>query len=160
MTLHWADLAFVVAIVIAGGATIYLLLVGKLRRMLAQDRRDIEHRLTALTEAIRQGVPVSAEGIAATEVLDLSDIEANSHVVPAPVVPPIGVKAADNSEEREEVPSEIRVAIAAAAIAALGNHARVRSARRIPSTDVVSPWTQQGRVIVQSSHNLRTQGSR
>ena len=54
----------------------------------------------------------------------------------------------------------IQAAIAAAAIAALGNHARVWSARTIPSSDVVSPWTQQGRVIVQSSHNLRTQGSR
>jgi len=56
----------------------------------------------------------------------------------------------------QEVAPEIQVAIAAAAVALLGKSARIRAARRVPSQDVVSPWTQQGRVIVQSSHNLRS----
>ncbi len=47
--------------------------------------------------------------------------------------------------------------IAAAATAFLGKAARIRSARLAPATvENVSPWSQQGRVIVQTSHNLRT----
>lgn len=56
--------------------------------------------------------------------------------------------------EEEKIAPEIRVAIAAAAIAVLGRNARVRSAKAV--RDHVSPWTQQGRAIVQASHNLRS----
>jgi hypothetical protein len=50
---------------------------------------------------------------------------------------------------------EIQAAIAAAAIAAAGPNARVRLATLVKSRDKASPWSQQGRVLVQSSHNLR-----
>jgi hypothetical protein len=80
----------------------------------------------------------------------------------APAVPlppaPRGNAADEQSTAAAPIPPEINVAIAAAAIAVLGKHARVRSARRVPSSDAVSPYTQQGRVIVQSSHNLRARG--
>lgn len=51
---------------------------------------------------------------------------------------------------------ELLAVMTAAATAFLGKTARIRSARLVPAaTDDVSPWSQQGRVIVQTSHNLR-----
>ena len=54
------------------------------------------------------------------------------------------------------VPPEIQAAIAAAAIALLGRNARIHDARVATPRNTVSPWTQQGRVLVQASHNFRT----
>jgi uncharacterized protein YcbX len=164
VALHWADLGLIVAIVIAGCGAVYFLVLGRLRRMLAENQRETERRLAALTEAMTMRSTVSTEtvpgtdGLTATEIeseagAGLADfVEARAEVREAP-------QSADATElEYEQIPPEIKVAIAAIAIATLGNHASVRSARRVPSSDVVSPWTQQGRVIVQSSHNLRTRG--
>jgi len=52
---------------------------------------------------------------------------------------------------------EIVAALTAAATAFLGKKARVRSAQLLPSAqqDSAGAWAQQGRVIVQTSHNLR-----
>ena len=154
MTLHWPDLVLVAAIVIAGCGLSYFLLLRTLRRVLAESRRDMERRLAALTTATMMRAAASP----GTDALTATEIEA------APVSQVQRSGERHDSEEREnrqraeEIPPEIQAAIAAVAIAVLGNHARVRSARRIPSSNVVSPWTQQGRVIVQSSHNLRTRG--
>ena len=49
-------------------------------------------------------------------------------------------------------PEEI-VIIAAAVASYLGKRVRIRSARRIVPTGM-SPWSQQGRVFVQASHNI------
>ena len=155
-------LALVVAMVAAGCGASYFLLLGKLRRMLRENQRETEHHLASLTEAIRASTSVSAD--LATDSMAAAEIEAGPASIQAVVEPPVDDRPADERAkqalQQDEIPAEIHVAIAAAAIAAFGNHARVRSARRVPSSDVVSPWTQQGRVIVQSSHNLRTQGSR
>jgi hypothetical protein len=101
--------------------------------------------------------PERVEESAAAESLDVREIEA----APVPAIqgrPLPRIENGKRTTEDEEIAPEIQAAIAAAAMATLGNHARVRAARRVPSRDVVSPWTQQGRVIVQSSHNLRTRG--
>lgn len=162
MTLPWADIALIVAIVVAGCGASYFLLLGRLRRVLADNQREMEHRLTALTEAIRGRTLLPPEN--ATDALTTAEIESEVAFVPPPAPHDENAKVSNEhapaTEPEEEIAPEIRVAIAAAAIAALGNHARVHSARRVPSSDVVSPWTQQGRVIVQSSHNLRHPGSR
>ena len=150
MKLPLAEVALMVGLLIGGCAAIYLVLLSRLRRVLADNQRETEQRLAALTAAIRARMADSAEpatdAMSAAE-LDLQQATANVHGAV-----PVG--------EEAEIAPPIQAAIAAAAIAVLGNHARVRSARRIPSSDVVSPWTQQGRFIVQSSHNLRPQGSR
>jgi hypothetical protein len=54
-----------------------------------------------------------------------------------------------------EIAPEIQAAIAAAAVAAAGPGARFRSARLVKSNDDASAWSQQGRALVQSSHNVR-----
>ena len=161
MTLDWTHLALVVASIAAGCGASYFLLLGKLRRILTENQREMEHRLAALTEAIRAGTAVSPEF--GTDALSSAEMEPEAAAVRVAGAPKNDQHVAEHTQKTaqvDEITPEIRAAIAAAAIAALGNHARVRSARKIPSSNMVSPWTQQGRVIVQSSHNLRTQGSR
>jgi hypothetical protein len=54
---------------------------------------------------------------------------------------------------------EIVAALTAAATAFLGKKAKVRSAQLLPAPqDQAGAWAQQGRVIVQTSHNLRQRG--
>jgi len=158
VTLHWIDITMMAAMVLAGGVASYFLLLGRLRHVLAENQRETERRLAALTEALVSRAATAEQS--PTDALVEAEIEAE----PVPVSARIELRASASAEpveqQEQDIPPQIQAAIAAAAIAVLGNHARVRSARRVPSSNVVSPWTQQGRVIVQSSHNLRTQASR
>ncbi len=166
--MHWADLVVVAAIVAAGAAGSYLLAVAKTCRMLAQSHREMDRRLAALTETLRMHATETSDGPADTDALSATEIDlrsaANLEAVPGSASLPVNgaryrAPAGDQDTQAEaEIPPEIAVAIAVAAVAVLGKHARVRSARRVPPSDVVSPWTHQGRVIVQSSHNLRSRG--
>jgi len=152
----WADLGLVMVLAVAGFAATWFLLLRKVRRVISESQREMERRLTALTEAIITHEPRVADSIPSTDTLDAQEIEAESAVV---VREKPTARVRDDQrplQSEEEIAPEIQVAIAAAAIAVLGKDARVRSARRVPSRDVVSPWTQQGRVTVQSSHNLRS----
>jgi hypothetical protein len=154
VALHWADLGLVMVIVVAGFAGTYFLLLRKVRQVVSESQREMERRLTALTEAIIMHEPRLADSIPSTDTLDEQEIEAESAAV-------VRETARVHVDQRpapaeEEIAPEIQVALAAAAVTLLGKSARIRAARRVPSQDVVSPWTQQGRVIVQSSHNLRS----
>jgi methylmalonyl-CoA carboxyltransferase large subunit len=64
----------------------------------------------------------------------------------------------DQTKE-EEVTPEMLVVMAAAVTAFLGKRVRIRSAKMLQSPyEIVNPWSQQGRVFVQASHNLRSRG--
>jgi hypothetical protein len=52
--------------------------------------------------------------------------------------------------EGESIAGEIKAVIAAAATAVLGKNTAIKAVRSVPT-----PWSQQGRVLVQGSHNLR-----
>jgi hypothetical protein len=158
VTLHWADLALMVAIIVAGCGTTYFLLSARLRRILAENHREIDRRVAALTEAIAMRARDSSEDTPATDALEATEIEFEAAASISGFAEASVLPAVTAEQEDAEVSPEIKAAIAAAAIAVFRNHARVHSARRVPSSDVVSPWTQQGRMIVQSSHNLRTRG--
>lgn len=149
MTLHWADLAWTLAIVIAGCAASYFLLLRRLEQTASEDRRAMEGRLRALTEAVAMLDARLAEPGSASDALDAGEIESEGIA---------GIAAKPVVKEEQSIAPEIQVAIAAAAVALLGRSARVRSARMIAPHDVVSPWSQQGRVSVQASHNLRSRG--
>ena len=59
------------------------------------------------------------------------------------------------SSEAEPIPPQILAAIAAAATVFMGRHVHIRGIERIPpSVERVSRWSRQGRVLVQTSHNL------
>jgi hypothetical protein len=51
---------------------------------------------------------------------------------------------------------ETLILISAAVTSFLGKKVRIRSAKMLQSPyEIVNPWAQQGRVIVQASHNLQ-----
>jgi methylmalonyl-CoA carboxyltransferase large subunit len=94
-----------------------------------------------------------------TQIQQLSRMTATPATPPAatsqqPVSKPAPVQAAD-----QEITPDLLVVMAAAVTAFLGKKVRIRSARALQSPyEIVNPWSQQGRVIVQASHNLRQTG--
>ncbi len=143
MTLHWTDLILILALVALGSAAGYMLMLRKLRETVAERQLKIADQLAALDDAIRS--------------LETRLIE--HHTIP--VVNDAQLLAAAkneqeeirDAEETEYVAPEIRAVIAAAAVATLGQDAQIRSIK-----PAASPWSQQGRVMVQGSHNLRVRG--
>ena len=81
---------------------------------------------------------------------------ANGAAKNAAAAPPLPVeKPAAPAETIEEaaVTPEVVMLISAAIAAYLGKHARVKSIRRI-GPQGFNPWSQQGRVTIQASHNV------
>jgi len=75
-------------------------------------------------------------------------------VAPEAATPPVAVPAA---KKEEEITPELLVVMAAAVTVFLGKNVRIRSAKMLQSPyEIVNPWSQQGRVFVQASHNLRS----
>lgn len=76
-------------------------------------------------------------------------------VVAAPVAS--SVTAPGIKKKEEEITPELLVVMASAVTVFLGKTVRIRSAKRLQSPyEIVNPWSQQGRVFVQASHNLRS----
>jgi methylmalonyl-CoA carboxyltransferase large subunit len=73
---------------------------------------------------------------------------------PAPAAPAIAPAQAEEPHS-EELSEEVLLVISAAVAAFLGKRARIRRVRRIP-TPGFNPWSQQGRVYIQGSHNIWT----
>jgi hypothetical protein len=106
-----------------------------------------EHQLEELREAIK--------------TLETQIAELKRSVVPGPVaVEKVAAKVTPDDRKtavqaKEEVTPEVLLVIAAAATAFMGKPVQVRSAKMLQSPyEVVNPWSQQGRVFVQASHNL------
>ena len=147
--MHWADVVLMLAMVAAGCVTTYFLVERKLRQTLLERQRELENRVSTLIELIRslEGRIVEAGPDAdAVAVQDVGTGLTQGSVNPS------------DRLEQDEIPGEIRAAIVASAVALFGRHARVVSARPMRPDDAVSPWSRQGRLIVQSSHNLRSRG--
>ena len=87
-----------------------------------------------------------------------------SSVLPpaAATVKPVAVASAQPqaaATKAGEVTPEVLVILVAAITAYLGKKVRIRSAKQLQSPyEIVNPWSQQGRVVVQASHNLRLRG--
>ena len=58
----------------------------------------------------------------------------------------------------QEVTPETLSVIAAAVTAFLGKKVRIHSARMLQTPRDINPWARQGRVMVQTSHNLVQRG--
>lgn len=126
-------------------------------------RKQLELRLDGLTGTIaeleRRVEQLSRENtaLAATarrastspvRLASAKDAVSNGVAAPPPVKP-----------QEEEVSPEMLVVIAAAVTSFLGKPVRIRSAKMLQSPyEIVNPWAQQGRVVVQASHTLRSWG--
>jgi len=135
VNLHGVNLAYVFALAAAGFAFVAFVLLRKLRQTVADNRRQV----ASLTESVSALEARLAEfALAAAAPAEFAD----SALEPA-------------QPHKDFISSEIQAVIAAAAVAILGHKARLRSTRLVSSQAGVSSWSQQGRVIVQTSHNLR-----
>jgi hypothetical protein len=148
VTLHWVDLAILLAF-IAGGCSTFFILRRSARRSAADRQSETERQMRTLTDALHSLEArlanlrdTGSQASAATEAESGGSADLAAE---APTTP-----------DQEDVAPEIMAAITAASMAFLGRHARLRSVRPMPSQQAVSPWSQQGRFFVQASHNLRS----
>lgn len=143
LTLGGTDLIVIAVMMAAAFAGGYALLLTRLRAMLTDRQMKIADQMAALDNAIRALETRLAKHQAQTPLEQPSSANVDS------------TRDLDSSELRsqvEEITPEIQAAVAAAAIAAVGPNSVVHSGK-----PVTSPWTQQGRVLVQGGHNLRVQ---
>ena len=126
-------------------AAVCVVIVRRFQRLIFERHQSLEEQVAAVDDAV-QMIEVRLTEL---HSLCVASQPAGSESEPAGDAP-----AAEQGEEPAIEP-EIQALIAAAAVAAAGPNARVRSATLVKSRDKASPWSQQGRVLVQSSHNLR-----
>jgi len=144
-----------VVLVVAGCGLTYLVLQRKFGRAVSELQLLTERQLNGLISTVK---------ILETRVAELGRSPAMRPAVPVPaaaakleVPSPVAQGAVPPHEE--EVTPEMLVVIAAAVTAFLGKKVRIRSAKMLQSPyEIVNPWSQQGRVRVQASHNLRSRG--
>lgn len=140
MTTHLVDLILILAFVVAAGTVGYLMLLYRLREIVTKRDLRIADQLAALDDAIHALETRLAEQHSASELITAAQSMAD--LSPQDV--------AQDYEESDAVAPDIQAVIAAAAVAALGQDVHIRSIK--PAT---SSWSQQGRVMVQGSHNAR-----
>lgn len=160
MTFKWADLAGIAALIAGGFAISYALLRHRLQQALAEQQQATARQFSALAATIRTLENKVAE---LSEIPELrASIASEFKMADAPHIQdapgPVAVEQ-DGDLEGEEVPAEMMPVLAAAVTAFLGRRVRILSARKLQSPrQGMSPWSQQGRVFVQASHNLRARG--
>jgi hypothetical protein len=64
----------------------------------------------------------------------------------------------NSAPSHEEVTPETLAVITASVTAFLGKKVRIRSARMLRTPYDANPWARQGRVMIQTSHNLVQRG--
>ena len=154
MKLHWTDWAAMTVIAGAGCVAIYAGLrsglTSAMRRAVEERQRDMERQLNAMATTVKA---------LQARVAELSRLQAARVQEAEVAVIATPVETAGHAKPAQTKP-EIVAALTAAATAFLGKKARVRSAKLLPNTqqDSAGAWAQQGRMIVQTSHNPRQRG--
>jgi FtsZ-binding cell division protein ZapB len=139
---HWSDAGMAATLVAAGCVAIYAGLSRAFRRAVAERQQTMERRLDALTMTVK------------ALQLQVAELAGREPALPGEIDAVTG--AAENmADESQQVKPETLAVITAAATAFLGKKARIRVAHAEPASDAAGAWAQQGRVIVQTSHNLR-----
>lgn len=142
MKVHWVELA-VTALAGAGCVAIYAGLTRALRRAVAARQWETDRRMNVMAATLKA---------LQARVAELGrQIDAQMQEGDLAIVAPEKI---DAGGKNEPVKPEIVAAMTAAATAFLGKKARIRSARQLADKSA-GAWAQQGRVIVQTSHNLR-----
>lgn len=142
---QWTDVAVAAALVAAGCVAIYAGLTRALRRAVAEQQLSTERQVSALEMTVKA---------LQKQVAELSRAES-----PRPYHSATGTITAEAEnmagEERQQLKPETLAVITAAATTFLGKKARIRAAHALPAENGAGAWAQQGRVIVQTSHNPR-----
>lgn len=139
-----------VVLLIIGWAATYITARQMLKRAIEDLRREMDERIGSLQRSIQASL--------AAEV-DKASAAAAASTAPKPEAAPASPTPSESLEKHPEVSPDVLVMIAAAATAFLGKKVRIRSAEMLQTPyELVNPWVQQGRVVVQASHNLSPRG--
>ena len=147
-----AGLAVMVAALLAilGWSAAYVVFQIKHRKTI----KEFRHELRAMEARMNVAI-ASIQNRNATQETSPSVADQQELSIPVPGF------AASPTTHATEVPAETLLVIAAAVTVFLGKKVRVRSAQMLQTPfEIVNPWSQQGRVIVQASHNLSPRGHR
>jgi len=139
--LNYADLAVVLAVLIAGYAGLYLLLSQRLQREIDRLHGEWSEQISLLMVSERLKGPDAAPVIKPSPI---PAIQPKPAAATPPVVP----------TPKPEITPETLLVIAAAVTAYLGKKVRIRSAKELYLHESFNTWSQQGRAVVQASHNV------
>jgi hypothetical protein len=143
------------ALVIAGCVAVYLRLQRMLKRTCVQLRREFQAQIDSLSAGVRA---LERRAVTQPAAAPASALASPGKVEPlvASAVAPIAAQApATATQAAEEVTPEVLTAITETVTALLGKKVHIRSVKILRRLNAkVSPWAQQGRVVVQASHNL------
>ena len=121
-------------VVVAGWIVVYAAAQRKLKRAIADLRLEMDAQISAAL-ALARTVQAQAPAAGSPQVTES--------------------KPGEPSNPEAQVTPEVLVAIAAAVTTFLGKKVRIRSAKVLQTPyEIINPWAQQGRVVVQASHNL------
>jgi hypothetical protein len=142
MRVQWSEIGIAALLVGAAGALVYAGLQRSLRRAVAEQQGSTDRQLAALATTVKalQGRVAELSRLDAERAGELPAMETGT----------------EGAQETDPMKPEMLAVITAAATSFLGKAARIRSAKLVPAQEPVSAWTQQGRTIVQTSHNLRS----
>ena len=151
-----ANLVTILALIVMSFLISYLTAQHMLKQARDDAREQLELRLDGLTGAIAE---LEAR-IAALSPPAATRSGAVTTSTTAPVrsdaATANGAVSQSGTKPEEDIPAEILVVISAAVTSFLGKKVRIRSAKMLQSPyEIVNPWAQQGRVIVQASHDLQ-----
>jgi len=132
--------------VVAASALAYTFSQRAFRRRLS----DLEDKTTGQLSVLSETVKTLEAEIAQLRKSVAAESAAAAARVSSPQPP------ATAAEEAQEITPDTLVVLAAAVTGFLGKKVRIRSAKVLQSPyEIVNPWAQLGRAIVQASHNLR-----
>jgi hypothetical protein len=152
-----ANAVTIVALIVASFLIAYLTAQHALKQAAENAREQLELRLSGFTHAVAE-LELRVEQLTrATDALAAAGTRLRTQAanVASEAKPAAAVSEAPPKPEAE-IPAETLILISAAVTSYLGKKVRIRSAKMLQSPyEIVNPWAQQGRVIVQASHNLQ-----
>ena len=154
--LDFVSLVIIAALIVVSCLITYLSSQRTLKQASADARQRLELRLEGFT-----GTIAALEVRVAELTLTTAALSVRSPMTAATVASDAALTNGAVSQPRAkpdgEIPTEILIVIGAAVTSFLGKKVRIRSAKMLQSPyEIVNPWAQQGRVIVQASHSLRS----
>ena len=132
-----------------GCAAVYAALSRAMRCAIAERQMEMERQINAMAATIK-----ALQG----RVAELGRLQAERAQHGEVVAEARAEKAVNEESEKEPMKPQTLATLTAAATAFLGKKARIRAARPLAAEESATAWAQQGRVIVQTSHNLRQNG--
>ncbi|HWY57734.1 MAG TPA: hypothetical protein VNZ03_24955 [Terriglobales bacterium] len=146
----------IAALVIAGWVVVYIGARRMSRRMSAELRLEFQPQIDALSAkvtALERTVGIAAALPSAVR------LPGKMKSLAAGAVAPSAQPQASVTQSSADVTSETLATIAETITALLGRKVRILSVKILENPHAVAnPWAQQGRVIVQASHNVAQRG--